>query len=282
MTNTDLLKNVCEIYSGLKEKGYLVHCITNPISINDCANILLAVGARPIMAEHPLEVAEITATAAALTLNIGNITDARMESMIIACKKANELKIPVVMDLVGASCSSLRREYLKKFMSQCHLTTIKGNISELRAVCGLPIASTGIDASAKEMVTVDNAEEYFKLFSKYARENNTTILATGPIDLVTDSETELLIQNGNSALAGITGTGCMLNVLVGAALAYSIEHNIASGDAVACACLMLEIAGEKAFDAYEKHGPGTFHVELFNKIHRLTNEDFISMARITR
>ena len=72
----------------VKGKRPLIHCITNPISITQCANAILAVGARPIMAEHPEEVAEITETADALLLNLGNITDVRMESMKIAMREA--------------------------------------------------------------------------------------------------------------------------------------------------------------------------------------------------
>ena len=74
--------NAVEV-NGIRSSEYaknpLIHCITNPISINQCANAVLSAGARPIMAEHPLEVAEITATASALMLNIANITDVRME-----------------------------------------------------------------------------------------------------------------------------------------------------------------------------------------------------------
>ena len=62
----------------------LIHCITNPISIHDCANIILAAGGRPIMAEHPVEVTEITSHAQSLALNLGNITDARMKSMPVS------------------------------------------------------------------------------------------------------------------------------------------------------------------------------------------------------
>ena len=94
--------------ASLKEKRPLIHCITNPISINDCANAILAVGGRPIMAEHPLEAEAITETAQALSLNLGNITDARMESMRLSGKQARSLPIPAVLDAVGVACSPLR------------------------------------------------------------------------------------------------------------------------------------------------------------------------------
>ena len=83
-TKAELLSQLEPILTYIQQEAPLIHCITNPISINDCANILLAIGARPIMAEHPDEVAEITAIAKGLALNLGNITDARMASMKIS------------------------------------------------------------------------------------------------------------------------------------------------------------------------------------------------------
>ena len=94
---------------ALRTEAPLIHAITNPISINQCANAVLALGARPIMAEHPREVEEITATAAALLLNLGNLTDVRMEAMWRSAGTARELGIPVVLDAVGVACSRLRR-----------------------------------------------------------------------------------------------------------------------------------------------------------------------------
>lgn len=94
----------------------LIHCITNPISMMQCANAVLALGAKPMMAEHPQEVAEITATASALLLNLGNISDVRMESMRISFGVAMEKGIPVVIDAVGVSCSKLRRNFVEELL----------------------------------------------------------------------------------------------------------------------------------------------------------------------
>ncbi len=134
--------SIAEIRKYTKEAAPLIHCITNPISIHDCANIILAAGARPIMAEHPAEVAEITAVASALMLNLGNITDARIESIQRALKEANRRKIPVLLDLVGVTCSSLRREFARKLLTDGRFAVIKGNISEILAAADLPFHGT--------------------------------------------------------------------------------------------------------------------------------------------
>ena len=123
-----------EICALVREKHPLIHCITNPISINQCANAILAIGARPIMAEHPSEVREITETSDALMLNLGNITDARMVSMKNALLAAKEKGIPAILDAVGIACSKLRRNYISELLEIGIPTVIKGNYSEIYAL----------------------------------------------------------------------------------------------------------------------------------------------------
>ena len=120
-----------DIRKKTRNKKPVVHCITNPISINLCANGVLAVGAKPIMAEHPLEVAEITKTADVLVLNLGNITDARIRSIKISAKIAHEHNIPFVIDAVGVACSQLRRNLIRELLKEIKPTAIKGNYSEI-------------------------------------------------------------------------------------------------------------------------------------------------------
>lgn len=196
-TKAELLSQLEPILTYIQQEAPLIHCITNPISINDCANILLAIGARPIMAEHPDEVAEITAIAKGLALNLGNITDARMASMKISAGAAKDKGIPFVLDLVGLSCSRLRQKYAKELLQIAVPDIIKGNISELRTLLGLPTTpGMGVEAGQKEMVTQENALEYARIFQKQAREYHTLLLATGPIDLVVSSEEAYIIANG--------------------------------------------------------------------------------------
>ena len=81
---------------------------------NDCANAVLAIGGRPIMAEHPAEVADIASSAAALTVSLGNITDARAESMFLAGKAIKRMnntengkRASVILSLIHISPLSL-------------------------------------------------------------------------------------------------------------------------------------------------------------------------------
>ena len=285
-TKAELLSQLEPILTYIQQEAPLIHCITNPISINDCANILLAIGARPIMAEHPDEVAEITAIAKGLALNLGNITDARMASMKISAGAAKDKGIPFVLDLVGLSCSRLRQKYAKELLQIAVPDIIKGNISELRTLLGLPTTpGMGVEAGQKEMVTKENALEYARIFQKQAREYHTLLLATGPIDLVVSSEEAYIIANGSNALASITGTGCMNNVLAGACLpgVHGISSQATNNTLAAIlSCLLLGIAGENIQDIYLNQGPGSFHYSLMDSISKLTPQTIAQQCNITK
>ena len=285
-TKAELLSQLEPILTYIQQEAPLIHCITNPISINDCANILLAIGARPIMAEHPEEVAEITAIAKGLALNLGNITDARMASMKISAGAAKDKGVPFVLDLVGLSCSRLRQKYAKELLQIAVPDIIKGNISELRTLLGLPTTpGMGVEAGQKEMVTRENALEYARIFQKQAREYHTLLLATGPIDLVVSSEEAYIIANGSNALASITGTGCMNNVLAGACLAgvHGISSQVTNNTLAAIlSCLLLGIAGENIQNIYLNQGPGSFHYSLMDSISKLTPYTITKQCNITK
>ena len=278
--NEPLEKDLTLLQNQLKDTSPLIHCITNPISINDCANMVLAIGGRPIMAEHPGEVAEITAISQALALNLGNITDARMESMGIAGKTAKEKAVPITIDLVGTACSTMRKDYAQKLLAEIQPQIIKGNISEIRAVCGLESHSSGIDANAKELITEANVTSYNEVFPAYAREHHCTILISGPLDYITDGTNTCLCSNGTPQLASITGTGCMLNVITATCTAAASQLNIPMSTAALLATGLLGIAGEIA--TRNAKGPGTFHTELFDAIANLTPATLLPRLRLTQ
>lgn len=244
----------------MKKRKPLIHCITNPISINQCANAILAVGAKPIMAEHPKEVAEITRTADALLLNIGNITDARMTSMPISLKEAEKKKIPVVLDIVGFACSSLRREFVNELMKIAVPMVIKGNYSEIFTLYDAKYRSLGVDSD--ECIDAETAQ---KAAVSLARKFDTTILATGETDIITDGNRLVHLHNGTKQLSEITGTGCMLGALCTAYLAMDNSF-----DSVVYACGMLGISGEMSETTA---GNGTFMQRIINHLSVLTKDD---------
>ena len=197
------------VRDATKREQPLIHCITNPISIHGCANMILAVGARPMMAEHPLEVEGITKTAGALMLNLGNITDVRIESMRRSARTAAKEGIPVLLDLVGVSCSKIRMELAMELIEKGKIQILKGNISELLAIAGQPFHGTGIDAGAEDAMTGENEEERKEIFRRVSKKTGSVLLATGAKDLLVDQDRCLILENGVPELSGITGTGCI-------------------------------------------------------------------------
>lgn len=250
----------------MKNNGYrpLIHCITNPISMMQCANTVLGLGARPIMAEHPLEVKEITATADALLLNFGNISDIRMEAMEIALEEGLGKVIPVVIDAVGVSCSALRRSFFARLMKKRGgkgFLVIKGNYSEIMALKDENYRSEGVDAKAgisKEAIS----EAALEVSSKY----NAIVLASGACDVITDGVRTEYVNNGCPELSMITGTGCMLGAAVATLL--SVNRNM---DMVTEACVLMGVAGEIASEGNDA-GSGTFLIRLFDAISLMTDE----------
>lgn len=248
-----VLNDINNIIEEVKAKRPLIHSITNPISINQCANTILAVGARPIMAEHPKEVLEITKTASALMLNLGNITDVRIESMLISAKAAREEKIPCILDLVGIACSKLRRNFAIKLIENNDITLIKGNYSEIAALYNCEYKAIGVDTDK----SLD--EEYIsKAAAELSKKYNTLILASGKVDIATDGEKVIYIKNGTSQLATVTGTGCMLGALLSCCLAVKQDIN-----AVITGAAVLGICGE--LSETEK-GSGSFMTRLMDNL----------------
>ncbi len=203
----------------------LIHCITNPIAMNFTANGVLALHGRPIMAEHPGEVSEITEKADALLLNFGNISDSRMIAIKIALEKANQKKIPVVLDVCGVACSSLRRGFFQSLMDIGKVDVIKGNYSEILCLHDKCYRTSGVDADeSAKMRQVEQIAAYL------ARQYGCTILATGEVDIIAYKPKDVVevikLRGGSPQMAEITATGCLLGAVVATFLAY--ENSISS------------------------------------------------------
>lgn len=263
-----MINRILEIRRRIREKKPLIHCITNPISINDCANAVLAVGAKPIMAEHPREVSEITAAAKALCVNLGNITDARMESILLSGKTAKTLNIPHCIDMVGVGCSSLRLELAREYVRQCRPQVIKGNLSEVKAFCGLPAHAVGIDAGEEK----NALSETVYTAKQLAGETGAVVFVTGAVDVAAEPERAILIRNGNPMLCEVTGTGCMANVLAGTFLSERQPL-----EAAVLSAVLLGIAGETACG---EHGLGSYHISLIDRLSVMTEECIRERIRI--
>nr|SFZ87835.1 Hydroxyethylthiazole kinase [Loigolactobacillus rennini] len=227
----------------LNEKHPLIHCITNYVTVNDVANILLASGASPVMADEPKEVAEITAASAGLTLNLGTLNQISLTAMLVAGKKANQLGHPIVFDPVALGASTLRTQATKQILQQLQLTVIRGNSSEIRALINGAGQVKGVDAVPTDQVTPQNRSQFVTAAKRFCRQHQVILVITGETDLIVSANRVATINNGTAMMANITGAGCMLTALLTAYMAVAQDNGFMA--AVAAVCHM-GLAGQKA------------------------------------
>lgn len=284
-----ILEQIFHARKTIQNESPLIHCITGPIAINDCANAILALGGKAIMAELPDEAHEITTISKALSVSLANITEARAEAIKISGSTAYTKKLPMIIDIVGVSCSSYRIRFAKDFINRFHPDIIKGNASEIKALMGVAQNGVGIDAGARDTVTADNSaakKQMAALTSSYARQNSCVVMVSGASDVISDGDNTFFVENGVSQLTKVTGTGCMLNVIT--ALYASAASPLA---ACITAAVTLGICGELAYrsaclpkglsDASSDCELGTFHYELINKMSSLTDEDIARNIKLS-
>ena len=229
---------------NLRLKGALVHNITNYVTVNDCANILIACGAAPIMADDAGEVEEITSICSALNINIGTLNERTIEAMFLAGKRANALGHPVLLDPVGAGASKLRTETALRLLQEVKFAVIRGNISEIKTLA-LGVGSTkGVDADVADAVTEDTLDNAVALAKSFSKKTGAVIAITGAIDIVADENQAYCIRNGHPMMSKITGTGCQLSAMTTAFIAANPDHKLEATAGAVCA---MGLCGEKAY-----------------------------------
>lgn len=175
-----------KLMQQVKEKEPLVQCITNFVTVNDCANILLSIGATPTMAMDCREVEEAVAKVSALVCNMGAIE--HLESMLLAGKEANRLHIPVVLDPVGAGGTTLRQEAASLLIQEVQFAAIRGNASEIKAIAGIHSRGRGVDAAKEDIISENSLQKDIEIFEELAKRIHTVVAVSGPIDVITNGE----------------------------------------------------------------------------------------------
>lgn len=254
-----------EFLENVRRQRPVVHTITNYVTANDCANLLLAAGASPIMADAPEETAQIAAMADAVVLNLGTLSVSKREAMLLAGKAAAAADRPIVLDPVGVGTSDFRRETAKMLLAEVHPTVIRGNRSEIRALLTGETGERGVD-------TADLSEDGAETARLLAKQTGAVVMQTGETDLVTDGEQILHVQGGNELLCLVTGAGCMLSALTGAFLAANPQDPLRAASAAAEAMsVCAEIA---AMRLRTGEGNASFRTRLIDAMCNLTPEFF--------
>lgn len=193
----------------IRQQAPLIHNITNFVVMGSSANILLAIGASPVMAHCEDEIAEMTGIASALVLNIGTLQPSWIKSMIIAGKAANKKGIPVILDPVGAGATWLRTSSVHRIMDEVRVSVLRGNASEVLSLFQDDIKTKGVDSS------IGLSEEAKPIIRQKAKELDTIIGISGEVDFITDGNNDYNIRHGHPIMTKVTGLGCGLSAVVG-------------------------------------------------------------------
>lgn len=250
----------------------IIHHITNYVTVNDCANITLAIGGSPIMADALEEAADIARIASALVLNMGTLNECSVSSMLVAGKMANEVRIPVVFDPVGAGASKFRNDTAARILNEVKLSVLRGNISEVRFLAGLQSETKGVDASEADM-----QGDAVTVAKSLAARFGCVVAITGAVDVVSDGREVICIENGHPKLSDITGTGCMCSSLIGSFCGAAPDRPM---EATVTAILTMGIAGEIAYEMAGAEGNGSFRAALHDAVSRMGAETIIRRAKI--
>ena len=262
--------------SLVRERAPLVQCITNFVTVNDCANIVLAAGGSPSMADDVREAAEAVRGAAALVCNLGAI--AAVDAMVSAGRAANELGKPVVLDPVAAGNTALRRQESARLLSGVKFAAIRGNASEIRALARGELTGSGVDVSGEDAVSDATLPRTVETARLLAKQTGAVVAVSGPIDVVTDGGQTILLRNGCATMARITGSGCMLTAMLGAFCGADPGHPF---EAACAAIAAMGVAGDAAEERRLRNGTGnaTFRTDLIDAVFNLTEEQLNGRVR---
>lgn len=262
-----MLKNCLE---NVRATVPLVHNITNYVTVNDVANVILACGGSPIMSDEPEDVEEITSICGGLNINIGTLNKRSIEGMMAAGKKASELKHPILLDPVGAGASALRTDTALELMDKMELTVIRGNISEIKTLALGSRTTKGVDADVADRVTEETLDDAVRFAKNFATETGAIIAITGAIDLVADAKKCYVIRNGRPEMGRITGTGCQLSGMTTAFVVANPEDKL---EAVAAAVCAMGLAGEIGWERMQEgDGNSTYRNRIIDAIYNMDGD----------
>lgn len=242
------------IISRIRERHPLIECLTNYVTINDVANIILACGASPVMGMEAEELPEFIGLSSGVVINLGTISRDLLPAFEIAFKSSAEQNKPVVFDPVGVGATELRTSSATKFLELYPVSVIRGNASEISCLAGAGGKTQGVDAASGDAVTPANRSSRLAVVQSLARRYNCVVAMSGALDIISDGTRNYLCRNGVPDMSRVTGTGCQLTGLTAACVAAMPEEPLL---ATVAATAIMGIAGELAADKCRQRKDGT-------------------------
>lgn len=260
--------------SSVKAKSPLTLSITNQVTINECANGILAVGGSPVMSDDPDDAAELSTLAAATVINIGTTNKYKLAVMLAAAKGAKTAGHPIVLDPVGVGATKVRRETALRLIDHQRPDIVRGNFAEIKALAGLTIKHKGVDSIENEDI-----KSMVEVAQTLSGQLKSIVAVTGATDVVVDGGKFFCIKGGTPLMTRLTGTGCMLSAIVGAYAGANSEDLFLS---VVSALVHMSLAGERALKELESDRLGLFRVKLFDHLALITGNDLAGYQGVTQ
>jgi len=259
-----MLEQLWSVREEVKRRKPLIYNITNNVVTNFTANVLLAVGASPIMSEGDAEAEELTGITDAVVLNIGTLHPRQVGYFLKAGEFANKDKKPLLLDPVGVGATGYRNETALNLIEQLKVSLIRGNYGETGFLAGTAGKTKGVDSVDAELDS--------ELTKALANKTGALVCATGPTDYLSDGTRVCANRTGHELLQLVTGTGCALTSVMGAFLAVSEDPILGGLSALA----FYGAAAEKA--ACSVKGPGSFAVSFIDALYGLSHDEFKEIA----
>jgi len=259
--------NTWEAVAKIRDCAPVIHNITNYVVMNTSANALLAIGASPVMAHAKEEVADMVDIASALVINIGTLSKSWVASMFKAAEHAVKRGIPIVLDPVGAGATHYRTNTVRELVAATRPTIIRGNASEILALCGDRAKTKGVDSTEASIDAVGAAQSLHDSLGS-------VICISGGTDYIVGDRQRFRVKNGHPMMTRVTGLGCTATALCGAFAAVTADPARAAAQAMS----VMGIAGEMSAERAE--GPGSLQMHFLDALYRLTQDDIVQRIRL--
>ena len=250
-------KEIRELCSRIRDSRPLVHNITNYVAMNFSANVLLALGASPLMSSEPGEMEDIVSGASSLVINIGCLDKEQMKAALSAVATAGRCGVPWILDPAGVGVSRMRKDFVSKLVSRLRPAAIRGNASEILTLCGVGCDASGVDSAIPGSDAVERAKSL-------AATLGTNVAVSGEVDYVTDGSKVEQITGGSPLMSSVTAMGCACTAVAGAALAVE-EDTFA---AVCSAMKLMSLAGSLAGGRFS--APGSFAAGFIDALYEIS------------
>ncbi|MGL5314042.1 MAG: hydroxyethylthiazole kinase [Peptostreptococcaceae bacterium] len=255
------------LINKVKEKNPLVLHYTNEVTINDCANITLAIGASPLMSYSYEEVEEIVAIASSVVINIGTMNSSNLELFIKAGKACNKFNKPVILDPVGVFATKTRSEFTNRLLNEVKFDVVKGNVAEIKYIGGFDVNGKGVDS-------FDDEDDLDEIIKSVSNKLDCIVVATGKVDTISDGEKVAKIDNGVVKLKSITGTGCMTASLIGSFIGACEDKFKAATMGVLSMSLSGELANKEDLPI------GSYKVKLMDTVYTLDSNTYEKYSKV--